>query len=308
MVRFLRRFMWTLVILLAIGAPAYYMLALHSPRVGDVADFPLDIAQIRELANSMPGYKPGEIRFENVAAFAFAEAMVVAGDPWKKTPIPVYSYQLIYPDQTVIIDAALDKSLATPEAMVPMFDAAAYQRMSAALEKAALIVITHEHADHIGGIVKHPRLKALFPALRLTDAQLAHPDRMMQAKPAAGTFDGYQALRYQGVLALAPGVVLIEAPGHTPGSQMVYVQLADGRELLFLGDVSWRMRNVDVLRERPLFMTLMIKEDRHAVLGQFKTLHRLMETEPGIKLVPGHDGAAVQALVDAGFMQAGFTP
>ena len=32
--------------------------------------------------------------------------------------------------------------------------------------------------------------------------------------------------------------------GYTPGSQMVYVKRADGREILFLGDVAWQMSNI----------------------------------------------------------------
>ena len=45
--------------------------------------------------------------------------------------------------------------------------------------------------------------------------------------------------------AVAPGVVVIPAPSHTLGSQMVFVKLADGREFLFAGDIatmasSWR--------------------------------------------------------------------
>lgn len=308
MLKFLRRFIWTLVIFLAVGAPAYYLLVVHSPALRNAAEFPLDMAQIRALAGSMPGYKPGEVRYETVAEFQFAEAMRAAGDPWKKISVPVYSYQLIYPDQTLIIDAAMDKSLAVPEFMVPMFDEAAYQRMNTALEQARLIVVTHEHLDHIGGITNHPNLAALLPALRLTQEQIDHPDRMAPAEFPAGAMKTYQPLQYDGLFALAPGVVLIEAPGHTPGSQMVYVQLADGRELLFLGDVSWQMRNVDILRERPLFMTLMIKEDRKAVLGQLKALNQLTLAEPGIKLVPGHDGPVIQALTEAGFMQPGFKP
>ena len=87
---------------------------------------------------------------------------------------------------------------------------------------------------------------------------------------------------------------------------MVYVRRADGRELLLLGDVSWRQRNIDALRERPLFMTLMIGENREAVMAQFVALHALRESEPALALVPGHDGAAVEALAAAGTLQKGF--
>ena len=39
-------------------------------------------------------------------------------------------------------------------------------------------------------------------------------------------------------LSIAPGIVLKRAAGHTPGSQMVFVKMEDGRELLFLGGAT----------------------------------------------------------------------
>jgi len=39
-------------------------------------------------------------------------------------------------------------------------------------------------------------------------------------------------------------MALIKAPGHTPGSQMVYVALQSGKEVLLSGDVAWHMDGV----------------------------------------------------------------
>lgn len=302
----LRRLAWRLAILVALLAPAYYLLVVRSPT--DATEFQLDVAELRQLASSMPGLKPGQIRVERVGAFQFTEAMQMAGDPWRPIPVPVYAYQLVYPDQTLVIDAGMPRSMARPDFMVQSYDEAAYQRVSAALDEAAAIVITHEHFDHSGGVVDHPRFSALLPRLKLTEEQVAHEDRFAPGELRTERMQNYEPLRYERVKALAPGVVLVKAPGHTPGSQLVFVQLADGRELLFLGDVAWRMRNVENERERPLFMTLMIKEDRAAVLGQLRTLNRLLDDEPELKLVPGHDGPAVEALLESGHLQAGFLP
>lgn len=308
----LRRLLWTALVLAAIGLPAYYALAVHSPAPD--GDFPLDLARVRALADSLPGSKPAEVRFERVMSMNFTEAMLMAGDPWRRAPMPVYSFQLVFPGQpgqpgqTLVIDTALDRAIAKPDFIVDSFDEAAYQRMNAAMDRAAQIVVTHEHMDHIGGIAAHPRLAQILPAVRLTAEQLANPRGMAPARLPEAAFQGYSPLGYDDLLAIAPGVVLIKAPGHSPGSQMVYVRRADGRELLFLGDVSWRRRNIEHVRERPLFMTLMIGEDRHAVLAQFKTLRALMEREPALALVPGHDLPAVQAIAAAGLLQAGFAP
>jgi glyoxylase-like metal-dependent hydrolase (beta-lactamase superfamily II) len=95
--------------------------------------------------------------------------------------------------------------------------------------------------------------------------------------------------------------------GHTPGSQMVYVQTADGKEFLFIGDVAWHFRNIEAQRERPRFATqFIIGEDRAAVFGELSALHRLHEAEPRINIVPGHDGEAVGRLIDAGLMKPRF--
>ena len=99
---------------------------------------------------------------------------------------------------------------------------------------------------------------------------------------------------------MAPGVVLLTAPGHTPGSQLVFVQLADGRELLFLGDVAWQFTNIEHQRERARLVTLMIGEDRTLVLSQLRALAELHEKEPKLAIVPGHDAAVIEKLIAEG--------
>jgi glyoxylase-like metal-dependent hydrolase (beta-lactamase superfamily II) len=141
----------------------------------------------------------------------------------------------------------------------------------------------------------------------LTREQIAVPTAMLPARFPDHALDGYAPLDYRKYDAVAPGIVLIKSPGHTPGSQMVYVQTADGKEFLFLGDVAWHFRNIEVQRERPRFVTqFTIKEDRAAVFGQLGALHRLHEAEPRISIVPGHDGAAVKQLIDVGLMRPRF--
>lgn len=300
----MRRRLWIAAALAAIGVPGWYALVLHSPAPS--ADFPLDLARLRALGDSVAGSRPVDVRYENVLGITFPEAATIAGGAWRSTTMEIYAYQLVFPDGTIVVDTAQDRASARPAALIPHFDDAAAQRVASAMESAAQIVITHEHVDHMGGIVAHPNLRKLLPALRLTAEQAGNRNGLSVVPLPEAVAKDYQPLRYDDLLAIAPGVVLIKAPGHTPGSQMVYVRREDGRELLFLGDASWKRRNVDEVRERPLFVTALIGENRGQVLAQFKALHALAQAEPALALVPGHDGPAVTALAERGFLQAGF--
>jgi glyoxylase-like metal-dependent hydrolase (beta-lactamase superfamily II) len=219
----------------------------------------------------------------------------------------VFSYRLVYPDSTVIVDTAMPQAMGSSQ--LTSFNADAYGRVQAAMSSAALIVVTHEHMDHIGGLTAHGALSTVLPKARLTREQLANPERSLPAKFPEHALDNYQPLVYDQYQAIAPGVVLIKAPGHTPGSQMVYVQTASGAELLLIGDVAWHFRNIEVQRERARLMTMLfIKEDRTAVFGQLAALKRLHDTQPAVHIVPGHDGPVIDSLVAAGVLKRGFSP
>jgi glyoxylase-like metal-dependent hydrolase (beta-lactamase superfamily II) len=290
--------------LLVTAGAAYYWLIVES-HVPAGAEYALDIGEVRRLAGAAAADKPIAIEVEAVALFRPPAAFVVAGDGWKPSDLPVYSYRVVYPQTSVIIDTALNKELGGDS--LASFDAAAFARMQAAMAQASLILLTHEHVDHIGGLASLPNLAAVLAATKLTREQIANPTAMLPARFPDHALDGYVPLEHRKYNAVAPGMVLIKSPGHTPGSQMVYVQTADGTEFLFIGDVAWHFRNIEVQRERPRFVTqFTIEEDRAAVFGQLGALQRLREAEPRINIVPGHDGVAVERLIDAGLMRPRF--
>jgi glyoxylase-like metal-dependent hydrolase (beta-lactamase superfamily II) len=304
MKRWVRNILLALCGLLVVAGAAYYWFIVES-HVPDGAQYALDIGEVRRLAGAAASDKPIGIEVEAVALFKPPAAFVVAGDGWKPSDLPVYSYRVVYPQTSVIIDTALNEELGSGS--LASFDAAAFARMQAAMAQSSLILVTHEHVDHIGGLTTHSNLAAVLAATKLTREQMANPTAMLPARFPDHALDGYVPLEYRKYEAVAPGMVLIKSPGHTPGSQMIYVQTADGTEFLFIGDVAWHFRNIEVQRERPRFATqFVIKEDRAAVFGQLGALQRLHGAEPRINIVPGHDGVAVERLIDAGLMRRRF--
>lgn len=115
-----------------------------------------------------------------------------------------------------------------------------------------LVVLTHLHGDHIGGLVDGQG-KAVFPAAKLLVAK-AESDFWLSEQAAAGATEKqkpffamakaavapYQARGSYGTFEagaeLAPGLVAVAAAGHTPGHSAF--RLSSGQEeLLVWGDI-----------------------------------------------------------------------
>lgn len=303
-----KRRRWPFIVgaVLLVLAPSFYWFFMESGT--PEGTYAIDLAEVRRLASSLPGEKASAIHFEPVAHFEFPATAIVAGDGFSMKDMTVYSYQLVFPDRRVIIDTSMDEVTAKKGGAVA-FDVEAFARVTAALSDASTIVVTHEHFDHLAGLAMHPDAKALMAKAALTKEQLAEPARMDPLVFPVAALEGYRPLEVGALHAIAPGVVLIKSPGHTPGSQLVYVQRADGTEVLFLGDVAWHWRNVELVRERARLVTaVFLHEDRAAVLRELAELHRLAEAEPKLHIVPGHDAARVERFTAAGVLVKGFVP
>ena len=299
---FLRWLWYGALTLLILSVSGYYWLFVDTRMPS--GSYTVDMSEVRKLSDTIAGDKPVEVRVERVTSFRFPMTAAVAGAGWNEVEVPVYSYQIAYPDRAVVIDAGVSGEETGAD---PNFDRAAYDRMLAAMRTASAVVVTHEHPDHIGGLVAHPDLAAVLGNTRLTQEQVDHPEKMFGLSFPDGALANYRALAYDRYHALAPGIVLIKSPGHTPGSQMVFVKTAGGREYLFLGDVAWRFESVERLAARARLVSMFVlSEDRDAVLLQLAELKRLRDSNPDLVMVAGHDIDQMSRLLKSGAIAEGF--
>ncbi|MAE93938.1 MAG: MBL fold metallo-hydrolase [Deltaproteobacteria bacterium] len=295
-----------LVVLLALGWVGQRHL-LGREAVPETSTYELDLAAVRAAAGSQPGARPQRVNEELIAESGMPRAAIFAGESFDPWPMVHRSFQLVWEDRSLVIDAAMGREMAEQMAFgdPPVFHEEAYARMQQGMERAETIVFTHEHQDHIDGAARG-NTAALKGRVRFNVAQKGNRTALELVSMPLDLLEGAPALPPGRYTPVAPGVVLIEAAGHTPGSQMVYVALRDGRELLFLGDVAWHMRQIEELHYRPRLITdLFLGEDRAAVLGQFRTLHELNQTGE-LEFVVSHDADQRKKLLDAGVIGGRF--
>jgi len=296
-----------LFVAILLSAVIYWL--FYSNTAPKTAAFDLDLNNLRRAANTYPGPGPRRIEIERLSHTPVPEIAIVAGAGWAKIDMVRASYRLVFPDRSILIDTANSLELAKKFGS-QRYDAAAWARMVSAMEKASAIVVTHEHADHIGGLLENADHDAVLAHAVLTKEQVGDTKGVWPLQWPAAAMRHVQPVDYAKLFPLAPGVVLVKAPGHTPGSQMVYVRRADGREFLFMGDTASFLANVTRQKIRSHYVTDYYgqgtHDDRGAVMAQTIALHDLAVRNPELVLVPGHDGQRMLDLIKSGLLTQGF--
>jgi glyoxylase-like metal-dependent hydrolase (beta-lactamase superfamily II) len=293
--------------LLALFAVLYYVLIVDRTTFGG-EDPTFSLHDGRTYARALDGPLPVRINVEKIARSSFPRTAILAGSSWAPHPIPIYSFQVVFEDgSTLIIDTAVDEELSKALSEDTWFDPEAYGRMQSAMSQAKKIVLTHEHMDHIGGLTKHPDLQQVLDHTELTKAQLAVKARREPAEFPEGALEGYVSITYSDYYSLAPGVSLIKTPGHSPGSQMIFVELKNGADFLFVGDIAWIEENITKETGRPRLLSMVfLKEQRATTYKQLSALNDLRQAEPDLKMVIAHEEAMTTGYVDQGLMGGRF--
>lgn len=251
--------LWLAVLLMIVGIPFYWYLL--DAGTGDARAKPVTMTQLRALAASLPGPAPTALRSETLATRSVTRDMLAAGSGLRPAPIVLRAYTLVVPgERPVVIDAGTTRA-AAEERDFETFDEGARQRVALAARNAGRLILLNAMPLRNGGL----------PAGRV-------PPGAVESLPGHGP------------RVVAPGVVVVPLAGLEPGATLVYVRLADGRELLFAGAVarlhaSWQeVRPPARLTTRNESATY-----RPELASWLMTINALHRQAPQMTVVPAHE-------------------
>jgi len=251
------------------------------------------LARVRAAAKTVPGPLPTGINYIKIAESHRPLSDIIVGGSQQDYVSARTAFQVMFSDGSVMIDSGMDETVhkffgfGRVEPYWPDRNAIVQR----ALKSANLIVITHEHGDHVAGVIRTDSREEIAAKTLLTRAQvhtLTTYPQMPDIRLTPEMARSYVVVDYQSYLPVAPGMVLIKAPGHTPGHQMVYVRLATGREYLFIGDVAWTLDNVTKLKLRPEPTMRRIGESAPALMLELTWIKDVMDHD-GLIVIPSHD-------------------
>jgi glyoxylase-like metal-dependent hydrolase (beta-lactamase superfamily II) len=263
-----------------------------------------NLEDIRRTASLIPGRRPVRINFLKFAESRRTKNFSVKDAPAVPSVQARTAFQVVYPDASVMVDAGMDLAVHRffgRGVEEPYFPDAAKQ-VEQAVGKARFIVVTHEHGDHVAGVIHSAAAAehALKTILTRTQVQtLMTSPQMPEIKLSDDLARRFVVIDYDRYYPLAPGMALIKAAGHTPGSQMVYVALESGREYLLIGDATWHMDGVRLMKGKD---APWVTEDQPAVLAQLTWLNGLSRSAPNLVVVASHDEEQHAELVKKGVL------
>lgn len=220
-----------------------------------------------------------------------------------------------HPRGDLLIDTGFGRDIDAHFAMMPAYFRAGtrYDRMTSArdqLDAAGYdvtrlrgILLTHAHWDHVSGVPDFPGVPVLVP--RAERAFIEDGGSLTRVAKSFGSiqyeeysFDGGDYLGFSSSHDLHGdgSVVVVPAPGHTPGSVIVFVTPPGPRRYAFLGDLVWQREGITLREERPWLQRTLGDDDVDLVRDNIRHVSALASRFENMVLVPAHDARAFAEL------------
>lgn len=258
---------------------------------------------------------PTRVSWINTATQFVPRAALIdpSGDPdagaWSRMSFPAFVIEWA-DGRILLVDAGMDAEAARAfgrpiervvgaDPIEPLIDVGAALRR--ARDRVAGIVFTHLHDDHVQGIESLCRASARPIDALLSARQAEHPNyltrRALAAVHASPCLE-VKPLPPDPLVELPgfPGVSVIAAAGHTPGSQLVVVHLGNrgARPIVLAGDIANSYDGIERNVAKPrLYRLLVVPEDEERLVEVRRYLQDLAGRF-GATVLISHDQAALE--------------
>jgi glyoxylase-like metal-dependent hydrolase (beta-lactamase superfamily II) len=173
------------------------------------------------------------------------------------------------------------------------------EQLGPATRRIAGVAFTHLHADHTGGL---PGLcEALGRPLPLYQTRWQAERGNFSTAPSAPHLDGARCLRRERLsggpvhpVPGFPGLAVVPAAGHTPGSSLFFARVA-GHTWVLAGDVSNFMVNLRENRPKPRVYSWFIVPEARGRLERLRLWLRDLDARPDSTVLVSHDLDAIEA-------------
>jgi len=158
------------------------------------------------------------------------------------------------------------------------------------------ILLTHAHWDHVSGLPDFPGATVLVPeaereAIDKGGAVMELARSFRDVRYAAYKFGGgpYLGFPTSSDVYKDGSIVLVPAPGHTPGSVIVFVTLPGEKRYALVGDLVWQLEGILQREERPWLQRRVADADPEGVRANLLRVAAIAAKFPEITIVPAHD-------------------
>lgn len=220
-----------------------------------------------------------------------------------------------HPRGDLLIDAGFSRDIDAHFARMPLYFRAvtAYEKAVPAVDQLDAvdhprdrlrgILLTHAHWDHVSGVADFPGTPVFVTA---EERRFIDDGGSLTAVARAIPGANYQTYAFTGPPYLGfpashdfyddGSVVIVPAPGHTPGSVIIFVALPDGRRHAFIGDLAWQHEGVERREERPWLQRRLADHAPELVRADLLRIAAILARFPEFTVIPAHDARSFAAL------------
>ena len=159
------------------------------------------------------------------------------------------------------------------------------------------IILTHAHWDHVSGVPDLPDTPVWVTA---EERRYIMNDRGPASAVVRSLLNvNYKEYGFEGGAFLGfarshdvygdGAVVIVPAPGHTPGSVIVFLALPSGKRYALVGDLVWQREGIVAREEKPWLTRTAVDLDPAGVRTSMLRMAAIAARFPALIIVPAHD-------------------